>query len=166
MVKYNFDKLKGKIKEVFNTQNEFADALGIAPNTLSSKLNNQSDFSSNEISKATKLLNISSPVEAWNIFLRKKLKKLQQNNCDKVQEGDEKMEDVLYTVAETAKLLKTNSNYVYELIKRGLLPALKLGSYKVRKTALTNFLEKNEGKDLTDLDNIISLNMKGDDKYV
>ena len=73
------------------------------------------------------------------------------------------MEDVLYTVAETAKLLKTNSNYVYELIKRGLLPALKLGSYKVRKTALTNFLEK---KDLTDLDNIISLNMKGDDKYV
>ncbi len=76
------------------------------------------------------------------------------------------MEDVLYTVAEIAKLLKTNSNYVYELIKRGLLPALKLGSYKVRKTALTNFLEKNEGKDLTDLDNIISLNMKGDDKYV
>ena len=76
------------------------------------------------------------------------------------------MEDVLYTVAETAKLLKTNSNYVYELIKRGLLPALKLGSYKVRKTALTNFLEKSEGKDLTDLDNIISLNMKGDDKYV
>ena len=76
------------------------------------------------------------------------------------------MEDVLYTVAETAKLLKTNSNYVYELIKRGLLPALKLGSYKVRKTAITNFLEKNEGKDLTDLDNIISLNMKGDDKYV
>lgn len=166
MVKYNFDKLKGKIKEVFNTQNEFADALGIAPNTLSSKLNNQSDFSSNEISKATKLLNISSPVEAWNIFFTQEVEKLQQNNCDKVQEGDEKMEDVLYPVAETAKLLKTNSNYVYELIKRGLLPALKLGSYKVRKTALTNFLEKNEGKDLTDLDNIISLNMKGDDKYV
>ena len=76
------------------------------------------------------------------------------------------MEDVLYTVAETAKLLKTNSNYGYELIKRGLLPALKLGSYKVRRTALINFLEKNEGKDLTNLDNIISLNMKGDEKYV
>lgn len=75
MVKYNFDKLKGKIKEVFNTQNEFADALGIAPNTLSSKLNNQSDFSSNEISKATKLLNISSPVEAWNIFFTQEVEK-------------------------------------------------------------------------------------------
>ena len=75
MVKYNFDKLKGKIKEVFNTQNEFADALGIAPNTLSSKLNNQSDFSSNEISKATKLLNISSQVEAWNIFFTQEVEK-------------------------------------------------------------------------------------------
>ena len=38
------------------------------------------------------------------------------------------MEDVLYTVAEVAKLIKTNTNYVYELIKKGFLPALKLGS--------------------------------------
>lgn len=76
------------------------------------------------------------------------------------------MEDFLYTVDEISKLLKTNKNFVYELIKRGLLPALKLGSYKVRKTALTKFLEENEGKDLTNLDNIISLNVKGDNKYV
>ena len=75
MVKYNFDKLKGKIKEVFNTQNEFAEALGIAPNTLSSKLNNQFDFSSNEISKAVNLLKIDSPVEAWNIFFTQEVEK-------------------------------------------------------------------------------------------
>ena len=67
------------------------------------------------------------------------------------------MEDILYTVAETAKLLKSNSNYVYDLIKRGLLPALKLGSYKVRRSALLKFIEENEGKDLTDLNNIKSL---------
>lgn len=70
------------------------------------------------------------------------------------------MEDVLYTVPEMAKLLKTNSNYVYELIKRGLLPALKLGSYKVRRSTLLKFLEENEGKDLTDLSNIKPLLMK------
>ncbi len=64
------------------------------------------------------------------------------------------MEDILYTVAETAKILKTNVSYVYKLIKKGLLPALKLGNYKIRKTSLLEFLEKNEGKDLTDLDNI------------
>lgn len=67
------------------------------------------------------------------------------------------MEDVLYTVKETSKLLKTNTNYVYELIKRGMLPALKLGSFKIRRTTILNFLEQNEGKDLTDLDNISSL---------
>lgn len=67
------------------------------------------------------------------------------------------MEDILYTVKETSKLLKTNTNYVYELIKRGMLPALKLGSFKVRRTALLKFIEQNEGKDLTDLDNITNL---------
>lgn len=67
------------------------------------------------------------------------------------------MEEVLYTVKETAELLKTNPNYVYELIKRGLLPALKLGSLKIRRTSLLIFLKENEGKDLTDLNNIVDL---------
>ena len=67
------------------------------------------------------------------------------------------MEDVLYTVKEVSELLKTNPNYVYELIKRGLLPALKLGSLKIRRISLLKFLKENEGKDLTNLDNIIDL---------
>lgn len=78
-MKYNFDKLKGKIKEVFNTQNDFAEAMGIAPNTLSSKLNNQFDFSSNEISKAVDLLKISSAEEAWKIFFTKQVEKNSTN---------------------------------------------------------------------------------------
>ena len=68
-----------------------------------------------------------------------------------------KMEDVLYTVKETSKLLKTNQNYIYELIKKGFLPALKLGSFKIRRTAILEFLEKYEGQDLTDLNNITNL---------
>jgi len=59
------------------------------------------------------------------------------------------MDDVLYTVSEVSKLIKTNPSYVYDLIKAGLLPVLKLGSYKIRRTALLEFLEKYEGKDLT-----------------
>ncbi len=74
-MKYNFDKLKGKIKEVYDTQNDFAEAMGISPNTLSAKLNNQFDFSSNEISKAIELLNIKSAKEAWNIFFTKQVEK-------------------------------------------------------------------------------------------
>lgn len=67
------------------------------------------------------------------------------------------MEDILYTVKETAELIKTNPNYVYELIKRGKLSALKLGSYKIRRTSLLKFLEEYDGKDLTDLNNIKEL---------
>lgn len=67
------------------------------------------------------------------------------------------MEDVLYTVSEVAKLIKTNPAYVYELIKAGLLPALKLRGYKIRKVALEEFLAKYEGKDLTDPMNIKDL---------
>lgn len=59
------------------------------------------------------------------------------------------MEDIVYTVSEVAKLFKTNPAYIYELIKAGHLPVLKLGSLKVRRVALMDFLEKNEGNDLT-----------------
>lgn len=68
MVKYDFRKLKGKIKEMFNTQNDFAIAMGMTPNTLSGKLNNQFDFSSSEITKAVNLLHINSSEEAWILF--------------------------------------------------------------------------------------------------
>ncbi len=64
------------------------------------------------------------------------------------------MEDVLYTVEETSVLLKTNPNKVYDLIRKGYLPVLKLGRYKIRKVTLLNFLEKYEGQDLSDLDDI------------
>lgn len=67
------------------------------------------------------------------------------------------MDDILYTVPEVSKLIKTNKTYVYTLINLGLLPALKLGSLKVRRTSLLEFLERFEGKDLSDLGNIKDL---------
>ena len=79
MIKYNFDKLKGKIKEVYNTQNDFAKSMEMAPNTLSSKLNNQSFFSSEEISKAVELLKIDDPKEAWVIFFTEQVEKKSTN---------------------------------------------------------------------------------------
>lgn len=63
----------------------------------------------------------------------------------------------LYTVKETAEILKTNPNYVYDLIKRGLLPALKLGSLKIRQESLYKFLEEYESYDLTNLDQICKI---------
>jgi DNA binding domain, excisionase family len=66
-------------------------------------------------------------------------------------------EDVLYSVKEVAKLIKTNPGFVYELIKRGFLPALKLGSLKVRRASLNEFLKTYEGFDLSNLDNVVAL---------
>lgn len=67
------------------------------------------------------------------------------------------MEEVIYTVSEVSKLLKTNVNYVYELISKGFLPALKLGNLKIRRSSLLEFLKNNEGNDLSDLNNIKKL---------
>lgn len=57
---------------------------------------------------------------------------------------------MLYTMKETAEILKTNVTYVHRLRKTGLLPCIKLGTYKVRKEALEAFLKKYEGCDLTE----------------
>ena len=56
---------------------------------------------------------------------------------------------MLYNVKEVSKCLG--------LIRKGLLPALKLGSLKVRRASLESFISKYEGMDLSDLDNITEL---------
>ena len=55
---FNFNKLKGRIVEVYGTQYAFANAMGIAKNTLSMKLSGLSDFTLPEIKKACELLAI------------------------------------------------------------------------------------------------------------
>lgn len=65
--------------------------------------------------------------------------------------------EVLYTVQETAQLLKCNKNYVHELRKAGLLHFMKLGTYKVRAAEIDRFLQAAEGKDLTDPYNVTAL---------
>lgn len=63
-------------------------------------------------------------------------------------------ETMIYTVKEVATILHSSPNYVYELIKKGYLPVIKLGSIKILKTTLETFLLENQGKDLSDLENI------------
>lgn len=65
-----------------------------------------------------------------------------------------KPERILYTVKEVSQIMHTNPSYVYQLINTGLLPVLKLGSYKVRHIALMKFLAEFEGYDLSDPKNI------------
>lgn len=51
---------------------------------------------------------------------------------------------MVYTVAETAAILGVNKDFVYRLIKNGSLPAMKIGSMKIRRQALERFLEEEE----------------------
>lgn len=67
--------------------------------------------------------------------------------------------NILFTVPETAALLKTNTTFVYKLINAGLLPVLKLGRYKIRKESLLDFVAKYEGMDVSDPCNINPINV-------
>lgn len=57
---FDYAKLRGKIKEVYRTQDEFAKALGIGRVSLSQRLNNTLDFSQEEINTACKILGLAA----------------------------------------------------------------------------------------------------------
>lgn len=75
------------------------------------------------------------------------------------------MEDILYTVDEAAKLLKSNNNTVNSLINAGKLKCLILGRRKIPKSELLNFLESNLGQDVTDPFNPKPIETDVDYKY-
>lgn len=54
----SYAKLRGKIREVFGTNEQFARAMEMNPATLSSKLNNKTQWVREEIEKACALLGI------------------------------------------------------------------------------------------------------------
>ena len=56
---FDFNKLKGRIKEIYGTQSAFAIAMLMDEATLSKKLNNKVEFSPKEIVKACLLLCIN-----------------------------------------------------------------------------------------------------------
>lgn len=71
-------------------------------------------------------------------------------------------ERLIYTVQETAKILHSSPNYIYELVKKGKLKAVKLKSIRIFKSTLENFLKENEGNDLSDIDSIRKISIYED----
>ena len=57
-MKFNYNKLRGKIVEVFGTQAQFADAMGWSERTLSLKMNGTRSWKQTDICKAIKLLSL------------------------------------------------------------------------------------------------------------
>ena len=57
---FNFMKLRGRIRSEYKTQKDFAKAMGFSEATLSSRLNNSSEFTQGEIKKAANLLHLNN----------------------------------------------------------------------------------------------------------
>lgn len=57
-MRWNYNKLKGRIKEMCGTQDEFASRLGIGRVSLSQRLNNQLEFTQDEMFRACDVLEI------------------------------------------------------------------------------------------------------------
>lgn len=63
---FSYNKLRGRIREKFDTQEKFAEAIGMSKTTLSLKLNNVTEFSQGEIIRAMNALEIpASLLEAY-----------------------------------------------------------------------------------------------------
>lgn len=56
---FNYDKLKGRIIEIFGSQREFASAMGWSERTLSLKINGEIPWKQTDICKALNLLRLS-----------------------------------------------------------------------------------------------------------
>lgn len=55
---YKYNKLRGRIKELYGTQKKFADALCVSLNTVSKKLSGKTGFSQYDVEIWAKLLHI------------------------------------------------------------------------------------------------------------
>ena len=78
MQEYDYSKLKGRIRECFSTQSEFAQELGISDTTLSNKLNNKTVFDQDEIKKSISVFKLN-PMEAIEYFFTLKVDKKSTN---------------------------------------------------------------------------------------
>ena len=76
-MEFDYAKLRGKIRERFDTERNFAAAMGIGRVAMSQKLNNESDFTRKQMLKAAELLGIK-PEEFVAYFFTEKVQKHEQ----------------------------------------------------------------------------------------
>ncbi len=73
-MEYNFQRLKGRIKEYYGNQDLFANELKISTTALNNKLNNKTKFSYDEVQIMIDKLHIS-PNDINSIFFTKNVRK-------------------------------------------------------------------------------------------
>lgn len=78
-MRFNYSKLKGRIKEKYGTQEAFAKAIGLTPSRFSFKINGKAKWKQDEIVKAVELLEISQD-EIVEYFFNYKVQELELKN--------------------------------------------------------------------------------------
>ena len=67
----SYNKLRGKIREVFGTQEAFAEAIGLSKAGLSMRLNNKIKWTADEIERAKNALGVEAAEMGEDFFTRK-----------------------------------------------------------------------------------------------
>lgn len=75
MYQYDYSKLRGKIRECFQTQSDFAQKVGISETSLSYKLNNKTLFDQDEIMTIIGILNLEAK-DVIEIFFTEQVDKI------------------------------------------------------------------------------------------
>ena len=75
---FDYSRLYGKIKEVFNTQEAFAEAMGLSLSAINLRLNDKVKWKSPEIAKACELLGVPISDAHLYFFEQKVVKTLQE----------------------------------------------------------------------------------------
>lgn len=70
-IEFDYSILEGKIKQYYDTQDNFASKIPMGRVTLNQKLNNKLDFTSQNIKRISNLLNIKEE-EIGKIFFKEK----------------------------------------------------------------------------------------------
>lgn len=76
-LKINYDKLKGRIREVLGTQGKLAEQMNLDETTISNKLNCSTYFTQKEILKICTILNIQLE-EIPKYFFKQKVREHEQ----------------------------------------------------------------------------------------
>mgnify|MGYP003289495932 CR=1 FL=1 len=71
-IEFDYSILEGRIKQYYDTQDKFANEIPMGRATLNLKLNNKSDFTSQNIKRISNLLNITDD-EIGQIFFKAKV---------------------------------------------------------------------------------------------
>jgi len=76
---YNYNKLRGLIKQYFDTQSKYAEYLGIGSTTLNSRLNGETFFTQLEIEKSIKAFNLTTAEDFEQTFFCKTITEIRNS---------------------------------------------------------------------------------------